>query len=58
MDSFMVDVTSLKVNVGDDVYIWDNEKITIEDIAAISKTINYEILTNISASVYREFTKS
>ena len=34
MDSFMVDVTDIEgVEAGDDVYIWDNENITVEEIA-------------------------
>ncbi|NLC87494.1 MAG: alanine racemase [Clostridiaceae bacterium] len=56
MDSFMVDVTKIEnVKVGDDVYIWDNEKVLLEDIAQICKTINYEILCNVSERVPREF---
>lgn len=56
MDCFMIDVTNLEdVKVGDDVYIWDNEKITIEDVANIYDTISYEVLVSISARVIREF---
>jgi len=56
MDCFMVDVTDLdEVNVGDDVFIWDNEKITLEDIADIYDTINYEVMVSISSRVQREF---
>jgi alanine racemase len=56
MDCFMVDVTDLPdVKVEDDVYIWDNEKITVEDIATIYDTINYEVISTISERVVREF---
>ena len=56
MDCFMIDVTSLEnVQVGDDVYIWDNENITIEDVAEIYDTISYEVLVSISPRVIREF---
>ena len=56
MDSFMADVTALEeVKVGDEVLIWDNEKITIEDLANQCKTINYEILSTISQRVPRQF---
>ncbi len=56
MDSFMADVTDLKdVKVGDDVFIWDNEKITLEEIAHLNNTINYEILSTISNRVPRKF---
>lgn len=56
MDSFMVDVTDIEnVNVGNDVYIWDNEKITLEEVACVAGTINYEILSRISYRVPREF---
>ena len=56
MDSFMVDVTEIKdIKYGDDVYIWDNKKITLEDIAKKCDTINYEILSTIGKRVPRKF---
>lgn len=56
MDSFMVDVSKVtNVDVGDDVYIWDNELITLEDIALIYDTINYEVLSGIGERVPRVF---
>ena len=56
MDCFMVDVTDIKdVNVGDEVFIWDNENIKVEDVAKIYDTINYEVLTSISSRVVREY---
>ena len=58
MDAFMADVTDLDdVNVGDDVYIWDNENITLEEVAKECDTINYEILCTISNRVPRVFIK-
>lgn len=54
MDSFMVDVTEIKdVKVGEDVYIWDNKIITLEEIAKQCNTINYEIISTISDRVPR-----
>lgn len=56
MDSFMADVTDFDdINVGDDAYIWDNENITLEEVANLCDTINYEILCCISNRVPREF---
>lgn len=56
MDSFMVDVSHIKdVNVGDLVYIWDNELVTLEDIAKELDTINYEVISGISERVPRIF---
>lgn len=56
MDSFMVDVSKVtNVLVGDDVYIWDNEIITLEDIACIYQTINYEVISGIGERVPRVF---
>lgn len=56
MDSFMVDVTDIEdVALGDEVVIWDNENITVEDLAARCDTINYEILCSISDRVPRKF---
>lgn len=56
MDCFMVDVTDLdNVNIYDDVYIWDNENIHVEDIAKIYGTINYEVISTLSDRIRREF---
>ena len=56
MDGFMADVTDLEdVQLGDDVYIWDNEKITLEEVAKLCGTINYEIMSTISERVPRVF---
>lgn len=56
MDGFMADVTELEeVKIGDDVWIWDNEKITLEDVAQKCDTINYEIMSCISDRVPRVF---
>lgn len=56
MDSCMIDVTDLDyVSVGDEVIIFDNENITLEEIANIYDTINYEVLCNISDRVRRKF---
>lgn len=58
MDSFMADVTSLKnVKIGDEVIIWDNKNITIDDLANKCDTINYELLCTISSRVPRKFIK-
>lgn len=58
MDSFMADVTELEdVSAGDDVYIWDNENITVDEIAKLCGTINYEIICTISNRVPRVFIK-
>lgn len=54
MDSFMIDVTGLDLKIGDDVYIWDNKNITVEEIAKQCETINYEILSTISNRVIRK----
>ena len=56
MDSIMVDISSIdNVKVGDYAYIWDNEIITLEEVASQCDTINYDILCNISDRVKREF---
>ncbi len=56
MDSLMVDVTDIEnILVGDDVYIWDNKIITLDEIANLCNTINYEILSTISYRVPRVF---
>ena len=57
MDSCMIDVTDIEnVKVGDTIYIWDNDIITIDEIASKCNTINYEIMSTISDRVPRIFT--
>ena len=46
---------STSIEVGDTVYIWDNKNITVEDIADIYDTINYEVISTISDRVVREY---
>ncbi len=56
MDSFMADVTDIEdVEVGDEVIIWDNENITLEQLAEKCNTINYEIMSTIGPRVPRKF---
>lgn len=56
MDSCMIDVTDIKdVKVGDIVYIWDNDLITVDEIANKCNTINYEVICSISDRVPRVF---
>lgn len=56
MDDFMVDVTDIpNIKVGDEVIIWDNENIKLDEIADICGTINYEILCTIGKRVLRKY---
>lgn len=55
MDCFMVDVTEINANVNDEVYIWDNENISVEDIARMYDTINYEVISSLSERIPRNF---
>lgn len=56
MDSFMADVSNIEnIEIGDDVYIWDNENITLDEVAKECGTINYEIMCTISERVPRIF---
>ena len=56
MNSLLVDVTEIEnVKVGDNVYIWDNNLITLEDVAKECNTISYEILSTISDRVPRKY---
>lgn len=55
MDAFMIDVTGIDCKVNDDVYIWDNELITLDDIAKELNTISYEIISTITDRVERVF---
>lgn len=56
MDSFMIDVTDMpNTKIGDEVVIFDNENITLEEVAKQCGTINYEILSGISNRVPRVY---
>ncbi len=55
MDSFMVDVTDVDAKIGDDVYIFDNQVVTLDELAGVAETINYEILSTIGERVPRKF---
>lgn len=56
MDRFMADVTDLQeVEIGDEVWIWDNNQVTLDEIAYRMNTINYEIISTISSRVPRKF---
>lgn len=56
MDEIMVDVTDIKeVCVGDDVFIWDNNIIKLDEIADLCDTINYKIMSTITYKVPRVF---
>lgn len=58
MDNILIDVTHLKdVNIDDIVYIWDNDKLKLEDIARTLDTINYEVISGISNRVERIYLK-
>lgn len=56
MDNFMVDITDIpETQIGDEVILWDNEKITINEIASLCETINYEILCSIQDRIPRKY---
>lgn len=55
MDSIMVDVTDIDCNINDNVYLFDNDLITLDFVADLCHTINYEILCTISSRVERVF---
>lgn len=58
MDNFMVDVTNVPdVQIGDEVILWDNEKLSIEEMAQKCHTINYEILCTIGQGIPRKYIK-
>ena len=55
MDSFMIDVTEVGCKVGDFVYLFDNEIVTLNEISDICETINYEVISTISDRVPRKY---
>lgn len=55
MDSFMADVTDIDANIGDEVIIFDNKNITLEEYAKASNGITYEMISTIAKRVPRNF---
>ncbi len=53
MDMIMVDVTNIDCKEGDEVIVFDSQE-TIEELAKISETISYELITAISQRVERK----
>lgn len=54
MDSCMIDITGLDVKIGDEVIIWNNKDITLEEISNNANTISYEILSTITDRIERK----
>lgn len=54
MDQMMVDVTGLRVQVGDWAELWGRGPITVTDVAAWGDTIEYEVLTGLGRRVLRQ----
>ncbi len=59
MDNMMIDVTDIpNVKLGQQVYIWDNDNLTVEKIGTWCNNIcNYEVLSSISSRVPRVLKK-
>ena len=56
MDGIMIDVTDINdVCIYNDVYVWDNDIIKLEDVSKLCNTINYEVICRISDRVPRVF---
>lgn len=55
MDTCMIDVTDIDVNVGDEAIIFDYTDDRIEEIARLTDTISYEVITNIGKRVDRNY---
>ena len=55
MDLTMIDITDIKgeVKVGDEVFIFDNINVTIEEIATLCGSIGYEIISRIAEKTQR-----
>ena len=53
MDSFMIDISGVDANIGDTVYIFDNEIVTLDEVSNVCETINYEVIASISERVPR-----
>lgn len=58
MDACMVDVTNIPdISVGMDVIVFDDKNVTVDEIAKLCSTINYEILTSLGNRIERIYIK-
>ena len=57
MDSCMVDITNVKCNINEDVYIFDNDMIKLDDLAKELNTISYEIISTLNSRIERVYLK-
>lgn len=57
MDTCMIDVTGIDVKLGDEAVIFDYDGVKLEEIAELTNTIHYEVITTIGKRVDREYTK-
>ena len=56
MDQMMLDVSSVDVHEGDQVILFgENSPISVDNVAALAGTINYEILCGVSRRVERVY---
>lgn len=54
MDTMIIDITDIKdVCIGDDVYIWDNRIVTLDEWGLNCKSSIYEIIALLSSRIYR-----
>jgi alanine racemase len=56
MDSLMLDITTVEVQIGD-VVLFFGRKHSVQQLANVLNTISYEIFTNVSKRVKRVYTK-
>ncbi|HSE83080.1 MAG TPA: alanine racemase, partial [Thermodesulfobacteriota bacterium] len=56
MDLTMIDVTEVPgVNVGDEVVLFGDDNVSVEDVAMWSETISYEVLSTVGKRVHRVY---
>ena len=55
MDTCMIDITDIDAEIGQEAIIFDFENNKLEEIANLTNTIVYEVITNIGKRVDREY---
>lgn len=59
MDQLMVDVTDINCNIGDEVVVFGGDApFTVDEIARVNQTINYEIICDVGERVPRAFVRN
>lgn len=53
MDMMAIDISDCQADIGDDVILWGNDKLSIDDVAGFAGTIGYEVMCRMTGRPVR-----